>query len=53
VDDADYKVFYVSYSLGLSADGSVVGVLPEPVGVGMILPVAAMALTRRRRRARP
>jgi hypothetical protein len=53
VDDADYQVFYVSYSLGLSADGSVVGVLPEPVGVGMILPVAVVALTRRRRRARP
>jgi hypothetical protein len=50
VDDADYKVFYVNYSLGLSADGSVVGVLPEPVGVGMILPVAAMTLARRRRR---
>jgi autotransporter-associated beta strand protein len=50
VDDADYRVFYVNYSLGLSADGSVVGVLPEPVGAGMILPVAAMALARRRRR---
>jgi hypothetical protein len=55
VDDADYKVFYVNYSLGLSADGSVVGVLPEPAVVGMILPVAAMALARRRwrRRVRP
>jgi hypothetical protein len=53
VDDVDYKAFYVNYSLGLSADGSVVGVLPEPVGAGMILPVAAMVLARRRRRARP
>jgi hypothetical protein len=50
VDDADYRVFYVNYSLGLSADGSVVGVLPEPVGAGIILPGAAMALARRRRR---